>query len=99
MGMQTYTSTQPFYDGSMYYKPGQSFSTDAEAKDEWTKVKPADAAAISASIEPVPDDASLEGLSKYALEAIAFMKHVPAIDKLDKPGLITAIKASYEPKL
>lgn len=97
--MKTYTSTQPFYDGAMYYKPGEPFSTDTKAKDEWTAVSAKDAAAITASTDTVPDDASLEELSKYALEAVAFMRHVPTIKELDKPGLITAIKASYEPKL
>lgn len=96
--MKTYISTQPFYDGSTYYKAGEPFVTDIAKKEEWTAVKPKDAAAIAASTEPVPDDANLNAATKDALQAVAIMKHVN-IAGLDKPALITAIKAAYEPKL
>lgn len=96
--MKTYISTQPFYDGSTYYKAGEPFVTNLPKKDEWTLVKPKDVAAVTASIEPVPDDANLNAATKDALQAVAIMKHVN-IAGLDKPALITAIKAAYEPKL
>lgn len=96
--MQTYVSARPVYTGSVYYKPGEVFATDAEPGDDWEKVSPKAAAAIAASTDSVPDDANLEAASKAALEAVAIMKHVN-IAGLDKPALITAIKAAYEPKL
>ncbi len=98
--MKHYTSDQPVFTDS-YYKPGEVFVSDKSGKnvpDHWTEVKPKDAAAMEAATEPVPDDANLEAASKAALEAVAIMKHVN-IAGLDKPGLITAIKAAYEPKL
>jgi hypothetical protein len=97
--MKTYTSTQPFYDGSLYFKPGEPFSTDLSAKDEWTEVKPTEAAAIEASLNPIPDDADLEALPLTALKAVAYLRHVPRIGEMDADGLKTAIRASYEPKL
>lgn len=97
--MKTYTSTQPFYDGSMYHKAGEPFATDLAKKEEWTEVKPKEAAAIEASLNPVPDDADLEALPLTALKAVAYLRHVPRIAELDADGLKTAIRASYEPKL
>ncbi len=96
--MKTYISTQPFYDGATYYKAGEPFVTDLDKKEEWTLVKPKDVAAVTAATEPVPDDANLSAASRDALQAVAIMKHVN-IAGLDKPALITAIKAAYEPKL
>lgn len=98
MATKTYTSTEPFYDGSRYYKPGEPFTTDAKKAEAWTAYSPKEAAAIEASTNQVPDDANLEAASKSALEAVAILKHVN-IAGLDKPALITAIKAAYEPKL
>lgn len=96
--VQSYTSPQPVYVGSRYYKPGEVFVTDAEPGAGWEKVTVKEAAAIEAATNPVPDDVDLEAADKSALQAVAIMKHV-AIKGLDKPALITAIKAAYEPKL
>lgn len=96
--MQTYVSSQPVYTGSVFYKAGEPFTTDADPGEGWEKVTSKAAAAITAATDPVPDDANLEAASKSALEAVAIMKHVN-IAGLDKPALITAIKAAYEPKL
>lgn len=97
--MKTYISTQPFYDGATFFKAGEPFATDLPKKDEWTSVKPAEAAAIEASTNPVPDDADLEALPLASLKAVAFIRHVPRIASLDADGLKAAIRASYEPKL
>ncbi len=95
---QAYVSTQPVYTGSVFYKAGEVFVTDAEPGDGWEKVTSKDAAAIEAATNPVPDDVNLDAADKAALQAVAIMKHVN-IAGLDKPALITAIKAAYEPKL
>jgi len=95
---KAYVSDQPYSDGSRYYKPGEVFVSDAEPGTGWNETRPAEAAAIEAATNPVPDDANLEAADKAALQAVAIMKHVP-IAGLDKPALITAIKAAYEPKL
>ncbi|MBO9624165.1 MAG: hypothetical protein J7500_15765 [Sphingomonas sp.] len=98
--MQAYTSTLPVEQPQgVYNKPGEVFYSDTDKPGEgWEKVDPKDAAAIEAATNPVPEDANLEAASKAALEAVAIMRHVN-IAGLDKPALITAIKASYEPKL
>ena len=98
MGMKSYTSTEPYYDGTKYYKVGEVFVSDSKKKETWDEVNTAEKAAIEAATETVPSDANLEAASKAALEAVAIMKHVN-IAGLDKPALITAIKAAYEPKL
>jgi hypothetical protein len=96
--MKSYVSDQPVYVGSVYYKAGEVFVTDADAGDGWREVTQKEAAAITASTDTVPDGANLEAASKAALEAVAIMRHVN-IAGLDKAGLIDAINASYEPKL
>lgn len=93
-----YTSTADVYVDNRYYKAGEVFVTSAAKGDDWTQVSQAEAAAIQASTDTVPDDANLEEADKAALQAVAIMKHVN-ITGLDKPALITAIKAAYEPKL
>lgn len=96
--MKRYVSDQPVYTGSTFYKAGEVFVTDAEPGEGWREVTQKEAAAITASIDAVPDGANLEAASKPALEAVAIMRHVN-IAGLDKAALITAINASYEPKL
>lgn len=96
--VKSYTSPQPVYTGSRFYKPGEVFATDAKPSEDWEEVKPSEVAAIEAATNPVPDDVDLEAADKAALQAVAIMKHV-AIKGLDKPALITAIKSAYEPKL
>lgn len=98
--MQSYKSAQPVMlnKQGQYVKPGEVFVTDETPADHWEKVTPKEAAAIEVSTDPVPDDANLEAASKYALEAVAIIKHVNIVG-LDKQGLIEAIKAAYEPKL
>ena len=96
--MKTYTSEQPYHDGAKYYKPGEPFSSALPKADGWTEMRETDVAINAAATNPVPDDANLEAASKAALEAVAILKHVNIVG-LDKGGLITAIKAAYEPKL
>jgi hypothetical protein len=96
--MQSYVSTSDTYVGGELVKAGNPFVTDAPKGEDWEAVTPKEAAAIDASVDRVPDDANLEAASKAALEAVAIIKHVN-IAGLDKPALITAIKAAYEPKL
>lgn len=98
MTMKLYKAPHPVQADGVYYPAGEVFATDAKPGDTWEVVKAKDAAAVEASTNPVPDDANLEAASKSALEAVAIMKHVN-IAGLDKAGLITAIKAAYEPKL
>ena len=107
-----YVSTQPTTAPGYYVPAGTPFvwepskvegedgkETDSEPGKDWEEVTPKAAAAIEASVETVPDDADIEALSKYALEAVAFMRKVPDIGELDKDGLVDAIKSSYEAKL
>lgn len=115
MSVKHYTSPEPTTAPGYFVPAGEVFAfasvietTDEDGKavkskrtpsDKWTEVKPADAAAMSASQERVPDDANLEAASKGALQAVAIMKHVDIRELKSKEDLITAIKASYEPKL
>ena len=96
--LERYTADRDVYVDGAYYKEGIPFVTDAPKSEHWTKVTQKEAAAIEASTDPVPDDANLEAADKSALQAVAIMKHVNIVG-LDKPALITAIKAAYEPKL
>lgn len=95
---KSYTSTQAVYVGGEYTKAGDVFVTDEPKGEDWTEVTSSEASAITASTERVPDDANLEAADKAALQAVAIIKHVSILG-LDKPALITAIKAAYEPKL
>jgi hypothetical protein len=111
MTMKLYKAPHPVQAGGVYYPAGEVFpwepqkvkgendkETMSKPGDSWEVVTAKDAAAIEASTNEVPDDANLEAASKAALEAVAIMKHVP-IAGLDKPALITAIKAAYAPNL
>lgn len=93
-----YTADRDVYVDGMYHKAGEVFVTGQPKSEHWTKVTPKEVAAIEASTNRVPDDANLEAADKAALQAVAIIKHVN-IAGLDKAGLITAIKAAYEPKL
>jgi|GEM_PF-3343750 len=115
MSVKHYTSPSPTTAPGYYVPAGEvfAFSTEMETEDEdgkktkikrtpsdsWTEVKPADAAAMSAQQDRVPDDANLEAAEKAALQAVAILKHVDIRELKSKDDLITAIKASYEPKL
>lgn len=96
---KTYTSTEDVYVGGEYTKAGRPFTTDVAPSKSWTAVSETEAAAITASTEHVPDDAELDALPLTALKAVAFLRRVQGIDKLDADGLKTAIRASYEPAL
>ena len=93
-----YTSDRDVYVDNVYTKAGGVFVTNQPKSEYWTKVSPKEAAAIEASTNKVPDDANLEAADKAALQAVAIIKHIN-ITGLDKPALITAIKAAYEPAL
>lgn len=93
-----YTAPHPVYVDSRYYKEGEVFVTGAPKGEEWVERTSKEVAAIAASTDSVPDDANLDEASKSALQAVAIIKHVN-ITGLDKPALITAIKAAYEPHL
>lgn len=95
---KAYVSDTDVYVDGRYYKLGEVFVTGQPKGETWEEVSPKAAAAIQASTDRVPDDANLEGADKSALQAVAIMKHV-TITGLDKPALITAIKAAYEPHL
>lgn len=97
--MKTYKSTQPAQVDGVYYKPGEPFTTDAKKAESWEEVDVKEAMATEAATNPVPDDADLEALPLTALKAVAYLKFVQGIDKLDADGLKTAIRASYEPRL
>ena len=95
---KAYVSDADVYVDGRYYKLGEVFVTGQPKGDTWEEVSPKVAAAIQASTDRVPDDANLEGADKSALQAVAIIKHVN-ITGLDKPALITAIKAADAPKL
>ncbi len=101
--MQSYVSTTDAYVGKEYVKAGKVFVTDAEPGEDWEKITPKAAAAIEAATDRVPDDAQLDAASAAALEAYALVKHVPIIGddgkRLDRAGLLSAVKAANEPKL
>ncbi len=97
--MQTYKSSMPAEVGGHLYKPGEPFVTDAEPAEEWEKITVKEAAIEETAQNPVPDDADLEALPLTSLKAVAFIRHVQGIDKLDADGLKAAIRASYEPRL
>lgn len=97
--MKHYTSTSPVYTGGQFVPAGTPFVSDAKAGEDWEEISAKEAAADEASTNRVPDDADLEALGKAALQAVAFMRHVPGIGELDAGGLKDAIRASYEPKL
>lgn len=104
-----YTGGQFYKPGTPFaWGPAEVEVTDENGKkskqhtkpgDDWKVVPPKEVAAVEASIERVPDDADLEALQKPALQAVAFLRHVPGIKTLDEKGLKDAIRASYEPKL
>lgn len=97
MTIKIYKSTQPVYIGSVYYKPGEPFTTDAAKGKDWTEVTKKEKAAFDAE-QPIPGDPPLESLSLEALKAVAVTKHVNP-EGLNKKDLITAIKAANEPSL
>jgi hypothetical protein len=97
MAIKTYTSTKPVYTGGLYFKPGEPFTTDEPKGEDWAVVNKAEKAAIDAS-KPLAGDPPLEGLGLQALQAIAVEKRVDPTG-LDKPALISAIKAANEPNL
>jgi hypothetical protein len=97
--MQTYKSPMPAEVGGHLYKAGEPFVTDAEPAEEWEKITEQEAVIEETAQNKVPDHADLESLPLTALKAVAFLRHVQGIDKLDNDGLKTAIRASYEPRL
>lgn len=112
MSTTFYKAPHPVQVAGTYYPAGEVFAfTPAElGKDgektimsqpgsEWEKVNVTEASSTVASHNSIPDDADLEALPLTALKAVAFLRHVPSIDKLDAEGLKTAIRGSYEPKL
>lgn len=88
----------PVYVDQVYTKAGEVFVTNAAKGANWEEVSPADAAAIDAATNRVPQSANLEAASKSALQAVAIMRHVN-IAGLDKDELVTAIQGSYETRL
>lgn len=98
--MKTYKSNLPAQVDGVYYKPGEPFATDAKPSEGWEAITVKEAVATEAALNPVPDDADLEALPKSALQAVAFLRHVPQISNLKtEDALRTAIRASYEPRL
>lgn len=95
---KAYTAPEDVYTAGAFHKAGDVFVTDAEPNENWTEVKPKEAAAIEASTEKVPPDVPLEGMDLAALRALAATKNVKS-DGLSKRDLITAIKAANEPAL
>jgi hypothetical protein len=108
-----YKAPHPVQVAGVYYPEGEPFSfeptvigKDADGKEvksqvgaDWQEIKPAEASAIEAATNPIPDHADLEALPLTALKAVAYIRYVAGIDGLDAEGLKTAIRASYEPKL
>lgn len=95
-----YVSKADAYVDDKYYKAGEPFVTDAIKAEDWDEVSAAEAAAITASTDTVPDDANLDEADVAALQAVAIIKHASIVGiAKDKKALITAIKAAYEPKL
>ncbi len=102
MTIQAYRAPHAVQINGELHKAGTVFHADpsqVQVGDKWEKVTEAQAASIEASTNHVPDDADLEALPKTALQAVAYLRHVPGIAALDTDGLKTAIRASYEPKL
>lgn len=103
--MKHYKSSKPTTAPGYYVPAGEVFAweapegTDSKPSDDWEEVKPAEAAAMAASQERVPDDANLEAADKAALQAVAILKHVDIRELKTKEALIDGIRAAYEPKL
>lgn len=96
---KNYISSTETYVGGQLYGAGEPFISDAKPGENWKEVSPDAAAIMETAQQQVPDHAELDGLSKYALEAVAYTRMVSGIGELDKDGLINAIKMSYEPSL
>lgn len=95
---KAYISPEDVQTARAYHKAGDVFVTDVDPNDNWTEVKPSEAAAIQASTEKVPMDVPLENQPLDALRALALTKNVDP-SGLSKKDLITAIKAADEPAL
>lgn len=96
--VKTYVADRDVYVEQQYFKAGVPFATSDKPGEGWDELKPAEAQAISASVEQVPADAPLEELGVEALRAVAVTKHVN-VAGMSKKQLIDAIKAADEPRL
>lgn len=94
---KSYTSSTAVQVDGRYYKAGEVFVTDKPKGETWTVVTKAEKSAIEASV-PLAGDPPLEGLTRSALQAIAWLKRVNGVG-LSASDLIDAIKAADEPKL
>lgn len=95
---KAYTAPHDVYVGHRYHKAGEPFVTDADKEDTWTEVTPEEAHIDAASIDKVPNDVPIEGMSVAALQALAATKNVNTTG-MNKRQLIDAIKAANEPAL
>lgn len=97
MARKTYTSSVDVHVDGRYYKAGEIFVTDKPKGDTWETVTKAEKSAIEGS-KPLAGDPPLEGLTRSALQAIAWIKRVDGAG-LNASQLIDAIKAADEPAL
>ena len=95
---KAYTATHDVYVSHTYFKAGEPFVTDADKEDTWTELSPEEASIDKGSLEKVPGDVPLEGMSTAALQALAATKNVNSTG-MSKKQLIDAVKAANEPAL
>lgn len=95
---KAYTAPHDVFTAGIYTKAGEPFVTDAPKGDAWDEKTPAEAHAIEGSLNKIPGDPPLEGLSLESLKAVA-VTHNINVTGLSKSQLIDAIKAANEPTL
>lgn len=97
---KAYTADRDVYVDNLYTKAGEVFVTSQPKGEGWTERKPAEVAAIEASTNLIPDQASLEAASVDALQALCLFKGVNIAGIANKKAaLIDAYKAANEPRL
>lgn len=96
---KTYISTAPAYVGGVYYKAGESFTTDQSRNDDWELADPVERAAEIAADKLKQEDVNLDALDLPALKALAATKGINLGEAKSKADIITVIKAADEPKL